>query len=273
MNTSQVRELPANTLIVDPRVQRVLDPVRVRKIANTWDDLMVGVLTVSHRLPSFDEVTDEQFVVLDGQTRLEAFRAVCGKDTVAPLRVEVHEGLTLKEEAAIFLRHNDRKGVTPLDRYRIALVAGEEWATDIYDIAEKYEWFARGTDTRPGYEGKIRRFESISAVEKIYRADQGEAVPGTALLRVFATVGDAWPNETGTITSETINGLGMIFSRHPDLDHHGLTHKLKKIGYYKYVSGIHDTRRGNSGMSVAAAAYAHTLDIYNLGRRSRRIDA
>ena len=275
MNTSEVRDIPANLLTVDPRVQRVLDPGRVRKIASSWDDLMVGVLTVSHRtdvpLPVPDgggNFTTDEYVVLDGQTRLEAFRAVCGASTVATLRAEVHTGLTVKEEAAMFLEHNNRKAVTPLDRYRIALVAGEEWAEAIYDIAALYNWFAQGTDPAPGHVGRVRRFTAIAAAEKIYRTDDG-----TALLRVFSAIDTAWPKEPGTVTTETLNGLGLIFARHPDLDHHGLTLKLGKTGYYKYVSGIHDTRRGNTGMSIAQASYTHTLDIYNRGRRTRRISA
>jgi hypothetical protein len=124
MTDFEVRELPANVLTVDPRVQRVLDPRRVQRLAEHWNELMVGVLTVSHRTDPLDP-TAESYVVLDGQTRLGAFRhpLVCGPTTSAPVLCQVYEGLQLPEEAAMFLQHNDRKSVRPIDNYRLSLVA------------------------------------------------------------------------------------------------------------------------------------------------------
>jgi hypothetical protein len=262
MNSSAVREIPANELSIDLRVQRELDYRRVSKVAANWNDLMVGVLTVSER-------ADGTKVVLDGQTRLMALRLVCGDpETNSPVLVQVHTGLTLQEEAAIFLEHNDRKSVTPLDRFRIALVAQEQWALDIADIAAVHGWYVQGAPVPEEVFGKARRFSAITAAEKIYKLDEGES-----LNRVFDTIVNAWPKESGTVGTETLNGFGLMYFRHPTLDHYGLTQKLGKLGFNRFVSGVHDHRRGNVGTSIAQAAYTHTLDIYNLGRRTRRIDS
>jgi hypothetical protein len=71
--TTELMEIGADKLSIDPRVQRVVDPRRVAKLAANWDDLMVGVITVSHRtsalpLPDGSAAVEEN-VILDGQTR------------------------------------------------------------------------------------------------------------------------------------------------------------------------------------------------------------
>lgn len=278
MNTSHVVPVPADRLSVDSRVQRSLDPRRVKLVATAWDDLMVGVLTVSQRIdPEWAQNKDAalglpskeaQLVVLDGQTRLAAFRAVNGENTKGTLRCEVHTGLTLAEEASIFLQHNNRKAVAPVDRFRIALVAEEKWAINIQGITARHGWYAQGTEIPGVSVGKARRFSAVSAAEKIYRTDDG-----LSLTRTFETISDAWPHAAGTVCTETLNGLGLMYSRHPELDAHGMTVKLAKIGYGKYISSVSDYRRANTGMSIAQAAYRFTLDLYNRGRRTHRIDA
>jgi hypothetical protein len=272
MNTTpEVRNVPANLLTVDPQVQRAPDPARVKRIAENWDDMMAGVLTVSHRralvMPSPGNVeVDEEFVVLDGQTRLEAFRLVCNDDgdTTLCLPCQVFTSLTRQEEASIFLQHNDRRAVTPRDRYRLALVAREEWALDIRDIAARVGWFAQGSP-KPG--SHHTSFSAIGAAEKIYRMDEG-----VSLRRVFNTVDSAWQRPSGAVCIETLYGLGTLFARYgEEVDSRSLVLKLSKIGVYKFISGVSDRRRVNPGISVSRAAADWTLDMYNAGRRSHKL--
>jgi hypothetical protein len=260
---TEVRDIPANELSVDLRVQRVVDPRRVAKLAASWDDLMVGVLTVSHRRNSFvGEGSPDELIVLDGQTRLEGLRAVCGVATTSALTCQVHTGLTLKEEAKIFLEHNDRKAVTPLDHFRISLVAEEPWAVEIKEIAGHYNWAVAGT----GESGQ-RKFQAIGAAKRIYNTDDGES-----LDRTFGVITAAWPREPGTVCGETISGVGGLLAGHGGLDLRGLVHKLAIMGFNKYYSSVHDTYRAHPSMSLAKAAYVRTVEIYNAGRRSKRLE-
>jgi hypothetical protein len=262
-----VEEVPANLLMIDERVQRQIDPRRVQRLADSWNDLMVGVLTVSRRvaIPAQRKTGPAQeLVVLDGQTRLAAFRAVCSEETVAPLACQVHEGLTLQEEASIFIRHNDRKAVSPADRFRLALMANEGWAININAITTRFNWYAIGT-RKDDPSGKA--YTAISAVEKIYRLDDG-----LALRRVFETVGASWGRPKNAICSETLYGIGTLFANHAeDIDTRSLVQKLGKLGVNKFISGVTDRRRANPGMSIQRAAAEWTVDIYNIGRRSKRI--
>lgn len=273
MTQFKIKEIPADQLIVDPRVQRESNPARVRKMADEWNDAMVGVLVVSHRqgtravdfLRGGVAAESEQFVVLDGQTRLEAFRLVCNDDSVtaAPLLAQVYEGLTLQEEAEIFLKHNDRRAVAPLDRFRLAVTAKEEWALDIHDIAARHGWFAKGMDKGPN----ARRFAAVGSLEKLYNLDGG-----VSLQRTLDVIDAAWENPNGAICTETINGLGLLFHRYGEsVDDRSLVHKLAKLGFNRYLSGVSDRRRAMPGTSISKAAADWVLDLYNANRRTKRL--
>lgn len=265
------RAVPADQLTIDPRVQRASDPRRVKKLADNWDDLMVGVLTVSHRVKYPAVGTDsldrtEEFVVLDGQTRLEAFRLVCNDDAVtsASLSCQVYEGLTLQEEADIFLKHNDRRAVTPRDRFRLAVTAGEEWALDIRDISARTGWYVQGTEK---IDPKGHSFSAVGAAEKVYLLDEGRS-----LKKTFAMIDAAWQNPSGAVCSETLFGLGMLYARFEDeVDGRSLVQRLAKMGVNKFIAGVSDRRRANPGMSIRSAAGDYMVDLYNVGRRTRRI--
>lgn len=266
---TEVKNLPASLLTVDPEVQRLPDPRRVKLIADEWDDLMVGVLTVSHRTASafrlssrgIDQVVDE-YVVLDGQTRLEAFRLVTGtRTTNGHLLCEVYEGLTKAEEAEIFLKHNNRRAVHARDQFRIAYVAGQEWAVEITRVLADNGWAARGVDLgRP-----MRQFGGVSAAKKIY--DLGGV---DALRKTFTTIHNAWGSKTRDgVNAHTLYGVGMLHARHPELtpkELHGFVTKLKKVLPGQFVAEVTaDKRRYHQ--SVQTAAYNYVIALYNKGRK------
>lgn len=264
---STITRLKVDELSVDPRVQRRPDPVRVRKLADTWDPRMVGVLTVSHRIFPGEDGGTEAYVVLDGQTRMLALEMVAAETEFeeATVTCEVFEGLTFAEEAAMFLRHNDRKAVTPRDLFRLAVASEEEWALNIRDIAAEHGWYVQGTT--PASATGFRIFTAIGAVEKVYNLDDGRA-----LRRTFDVIDRAWGRTGGVVSSETVYGIGLLFASHPTgIDGSGLVHKLSKIGINRFVSAIHDRKRATPGMSVRKAAQEYTVDLYNRGRRTHRV--
>jgi len=266
--TKETLELSAAQLSIDPRVQRIVDPRRVAEIAANWNDLYVGTITVSHRVPGLAMIggdAKEEWIILDGQTRWNALKAVCGVDTTTcTIPADVYTGLTLQEEAAMFLKHNNRKAVTPLDTFRIALVAEEEWAVNIRNIAAKYNWAVAGTA-----EKGQRRFNAISAAKKIYFADG----TGATLDRTFSVIDASWPGQVGAVCGESINGIGGLYASHGGLDTAGFVTKLAKLGFNKFFSQVHDTYRAWPSLSLPQAAYYRTVEIYNANRRSKRIEA
>jgi hypothetical protein len=265
---TETRELPASILTIDPRVQRKLDQRRVDKLAAEWDDLMVGIITVSHRagltgpFANLSGGTEpvEEYVVLDGQTRLAAFRQVCGQDTDMLILAQVHIGLTLEEEAEIFLKHNNRKAVSSTDRFRIAVVAGEPWALDITEILAEHNWTARGVtvDGKP-----MRQFSGVVAAEKIYRQGGYKALKNT-----FVTIENAWGSRGEAVCTHTLYGLGLLHARHPELvskQLHGLVTKLSKVPVGTFIGEITSDRR-RYNQSLQTAAYDYVIELYNKGR-------
>lgn len=264
MTAPGVREIPADQLTVDPEVQRNLDPKRVEKLAASWDDRMVGIITVSHRAPrAGSESPTGAYVVLDGQTRLAAFRRVCGEATTAPMLAQVHERLTKPEEASIFLEHNDRKAVTPHDQFRLAITAMQPEALAVHAITTRHGWLARGLVPDGADRKKYRRFAAIGAVLKIYRMDGG-----AALDRALTTIGNVWPGRSGVVVPETLYGLGTLFARHPEItskDAHGFVRKLAKIPFEQFTGDVTaESRRYRR--SIAVSAYSQVLAIYNSRR-------
>ena len=265
---SEIRPVPASQLTVDPEVQRLPDPRRVKRIADDWDSLMVGVLTVSHRtqplVPGVQYGSDnpvDTFVVLDGQTRLEAFRVVCGPRTNQTLDAQVYEGLTKAEEAEIFLKHNNRRAVHARDTFRIAYVAGQEWAVDITRVLADNGWAARGVDVgRP-----LKQFGAVSAAKRVYDAGGHDA-----LVKTFTTITNAWGSKTKDgVNAHTLYGIGMLHARHPELtskELHGFVTKLKKILPGQLVAEITSDKR-RYRQSVQVAAYNYVVSLYNRGRR------
>ena len=167
----------------------------------------------------------------------------------------------------MFLQHNDRKSVTPRDNFRLSRVAGEKWAQDIHEIGARHGWYVQ-SDQVPEGTSPVRRYQAVSAAQKIYRIDEGES-----LRLAFETIANAWPGAVNTVGTETLNGLGLLYAYHPGIDRQGLTQKLGKIGFNRFYSGVHDHQRGNVGTSVPQSAYQHTVDLYNHGRRTKRLSA
>lgn len=263
---TEIKALPASLLTVDPEVQRQLDPRRVSKIAADWDDLMVGVLTVSHRvrpvlLAGHEQTDPDSYVVLDGQTRLEAFRAVAGTPaTTGTLICEVYEGLSRAEEADIFLKHNDRKAVHTRDAFRLAYTAGQDWAVQITEVLAANGYASRGVDLgRP-----MRQFDSISAAKKIYDAGGAEA-----LRKTFTTTSNAWGSKSREAASAPVlYGVGMLHARHPELvskQLHGFVTKLSRMLPGQVIAEIMTDRR-RYRQSTQTAAYNWAVALYNRGR-------
>lgn len=264
--SAQFETLKLSELTIDPAVQRQLDPRRVRKLVQDWDPKMIGVITVSRRYHPVTGFDGPDYgvanVVLDGQTRVEAAKTVDPEGTIA---CQVFEGLSTAEEAAMFLKHNDRKAVTPRDRFRLAVVAEDESALAIRDLAASHGWYVQGMVS--GETKGLKIFSAVTAVERVYALDEGRA-----LKRTFQVIDKAWGHQTGAVSSETLYGIGLLFAEHPTgVDAPGLIHKLSKNGLNRYLAAVSDRRRTHPGMSIRTAAAEWTVEIYNRGRRTHRL--
>jgi hypothetical protein len=106
---------------IDPRIQRGEEGPEIAHIVANFNKAALGTFTLSRR-------TNGDLVVLDGQQR----RAACFKvEFNEQVQAIVHDGLTLAEEAQLFLDLNYRRSVNAWTQFRVARTAGDPLAQAI----------------------------------------------------------------------------------------------------------------------------------------------
>ena len=260
-----VETLTADLLEVDPYVQRKLNESRVAKIAADFHEAAVGVLIVSAR--NWNRSTLEEplrYVVLDGQTRLEAIRRFTGTpDTKMPVVCQVFHGLTRAEEAEIFIEHNDRAAVRKIDLFRLALVAGHEWARELDSVVRRHGYEASDSSSPE------RRFTAISTAQRIIALPDGMS----ALDRAFDLLARSWGYRVNAASAEAVDGLALLFHRHgSSVDVVGFAKKLALTDTPQTFKANVMAYRAAIGLGRTEAAYRYVIKVYNSGKRSRQLD-
>lgn len=263
-----VETLPANLLEIDPGVQRRLNESRVAKIAADFHESALGVFIVSARRSQDPGGAPgnikTRYVVLDGQTRLGALRKFAGTESTAmPVVCQVFHGLTRAEEAEIFIEHNDRAAVRKIDLFRLALVAGQDWAVDLNRLVTRHGF--EPNDSTPAE----RRFTAISTAQRILRLPEGDV----ALDKAFEFIARSWGHRTNAASAEAVDGLGLLFHRHGEaVDVVGFARKLATTDTPQTFKANVMNYRATMGVSRTEAAYRYVLRVYNSGRRSKGLE-
>src|SRR4029077_1167046 len=124
----EVWQLEVDALIVDHDYQRPVSWPFVRRIAQSFDETLVGTIDVAERH------ADVVYAILDGQLRFEAMKLV-GKTTVW---ASVYKGLSKQAEARFFIHKNrDKKEMHPFYTYRALLAAGDEETVEIEKLVKR----------------------------------------------------------------------------------------------------------------------------------------
>lgn len=265
-----VETIPANLLEIDPGVQRKPNESRMIRIAAEFHESALGVFTVSARaanpIPGSEqpEQTKTRYVVLDGQTRLGAIHRFTGTpDTTLPVVCQVYHGLTRAEEAEIFLLHNDRAAVRKVDLFRLALVAGQDWAVELDAVVKRHGYEA--TDSA----SPERRFTAISTAQRIIKLPEGM----DALDRAFGFLARSWGYRVNAASAEAVDGLSLLFHRHgKDVDVVGFARKLAATDTPQTFKSNVMAYRAAMGVGRTEAAYRYVIKVYNSGRRSRGLE-
>ena len=244
------RKLKANELIVDPQVQREVDPKRVRNMAADLNLSAIGVLCVSER-------SNGDMVVLDGGHRRGALIEAGEGDT--PITCEVYRNLTVADEAMIFRYRNNTQKVGYLDRFRVRLVEGEEIAVEVERLANKHGWAVVGSPESSG----MPILHSVQKLEELYRRNEHVA---NEVLKV-ATL--SWGHDPNAVDYRILGGLGSFLTRYwdevdsSDLENRLSTYKGGPNVLIQQSQGLREIRK-----VPAASAIAELItDIYNKNRR------
>lgn len=149
--TVDIRTVLVSQLRIDTAVQRhEPDMKRVAKLAEEWEDSLVGLLLVSVR-------DDGDMVVLDGAHRMLAAR----QRGITSLDAEVFFHLTTADEAALFGGRNDRLKVSPLDHWRVRRLRGDKTVLAIEAVLREH-------DAQIGYR-PAEGYCCVGVLEELYR--------------------------------------------------------------------------------------------------------
>lgn len=186
-----VAAVPVAEMFIDHTYQRELEERRAHRMGKTWDPRLVGVLDVADR----GENASPRYAVINGQHR---WAAASHAGTATHLAANVHTGLTVADEAALF-RDIDQstKKLTVWDRWKARRAAGDTTVLGIDAIAEGF-----GLKVVQG--SSANYIVCLSALEYCYGVDP------TYLARALELIGDVWPGDSAGLKHGIVRGLFEI---------------------------------------------------------------
>lgn len=233
------------SLITDLRVQRPLDLARVQELfEKPFDANMLGTVIVSKR-------TDGSMILLDGQTRVAA-KAKAGSN--GNVHAQVYTGLTLKDEASMFLAYNNNKAVSALDKFLVRVTEGDPTALTITSILAAHGWRV----CAGGADGTI---QAVVALERAFTRGgaNGERVVGA----VMGAITKAWGYDFAGANASLIGGVAELFLRYGDMvDQSKLIRELQSTSPRTLMGrarGMKESRVFSDSLPVIVGRVLHTL--------------
>lgn len=257
--TSSVEWIPLADVHTDPRVNtRPVDNGWVdRKLSEGFDPDKLGVPIISAR-------PDGTYVWLDGQNRGSLTRRAGWGDQ--KIQARVFRGLTVAQEAELFLGHNDNRQVKPVYKFLAKVTAGDPDAVAINQVVNELGWKISDY-VADRHVTAVRSLEKIHAGDKRSDSDMDGINTVRQTLRVTT---EAWGYKAEAATGQLLQGIGMVFSRYGDaIDTSALVKKLSS--YPGGAAGVLGDARGLQqyhGGTVAHCISETVVRLYNKNRRA-----
>lgn len=236
-------------LFVDHTYQRPADLGRARKLAACWDRRLAGVVEVSDRGAGLAA----RYAVIDGQHRWEAARL---RDPNALLVANIHEGLSVAEEASLFDRLNrERRRPSTWDHWRARKGGGDATVLAI-DAAVTALGLTVDPTTRDGH------VRCTSTLEKLAGLGGIELVRDTLTL-----IMDVWDLRMDAYDAPLVHAVGLIlYHLHGRIDPERLADTL--LGVLPLALRTHAAAMGETLTGTAGVRMAITIMVfYNKNRR------
>lgn len=227
------RMIAADSLVVYPEVQRIAPTKEsVNAIARDLNYNKLGTLTVSAR-------ADGTFSLIDGQRRVAALKSR-GLGSYR-CKCTVYSGLSIQQEAELFLALNSVRVVGAIDRFAVGVTAKIPECIGVTESVHRIGWRV-GRSAGPG------SCVCTEALVAIWRHDKN----GALLNRVLGVLNDAFGRDKHTLSGHLVSGVGRFMQR-SDVDAKALTDKLRaKFSTPGHVVTMARTRRETEGGSMAA---------------------
>lgn len=244
---SKVRPVPIGQMRVPPELvtQRRFRAAHANYLAANLDLNKLGLPVINHR--------DGIYWVCDGQHRVWALKANGFEADV--LDCEVYEGLSDPQMAEMFLGRDDRKAITPFDKFHVACTAGRSRENGIRRTVE-------GVGLKIGRGDEEDTIRSVGALGKVYDT-AGAVVLGQA-LRVLK---GAFAGDPASFDGRLIEGVGMVFNRYNGRTNEDtLTARLAVTnGGVRGVLRRAEDLRVRTGSQKSHCVAAAVVEIHNRG--------
>jgi hypothetical protein len=233
--TYTVETLKAADLEVDRRVQRDnLKAKKVEEMVKNFNPDALGVLTVSRR-------KDHGLYIIDGWHRNETVRIVT--DNTGEVVCHVFTGLTVAEEAQMFLDINYGDQPNIHEKFKASLVAGDPESLQIDQIVRSVGWAISGSPNN----GNINAIKSLQRLQAL--STKTEAEPNLVLL-TLKVITRAWGNDRFGTQAAVLDGLGRVLSEYGS-----------RIDFDSLVERLAVTKGGPQGLIGAARNLASTKSM------------
>lgn len=247
------QHLDVSTFLTDPSYQR--DPKdrlpELRRMADTFDPQLFGVLTVTQR-------SDRRWFIIDGAGRAYVHYILLGR--TAPLPCIVLPAMSVAEEAQKFvdLNHN-RRAVNSGCMFKAAVAAQHKEAVAIQTVFDELG-MTIGRDCGP------QNIASIQSVKTIFRAGK------EYLRRALAIKKAVWPDEV--VGGGLLEGVAYFLRDVPNLDEAAFRNVLKEYPPEDTLARLKKLGGDRAPLKRYVPAWSACLwaDKYNEGRRKGRVD-
>lgn len=188
-------QIPLSKLFIDERTQRPLMDRHATELVANYNVLFLGVLVVSQR-------TNGMYAVLDGQHRMYAITRC---DAEEPVTCLVFKGLTLAQEAEIFLGYNTQGVVHRTAKFTVQITAGDPGTIRIGKILDKHS-------VEPGV--GLHKFSAIVTAVRICGWPEGEQT----FDQTMGVLSSAWAAVTrgNPYHGSIVMGMARLIHRYGD---------------------------------------------------------
>lgn len=247
--SSKTMRLAPNKVGIDMRVQRALDPRRVKELSAKFNPHALGVLTASQR-------PDETYVYLDGQTRAEVLR-LRGEGHIPVLTI-VYFGLSVPEEAAMFRTLNDTKKLGASDDFRMAVEMNDPIAVRANRVLNTFGWTAET--------GKTKTFRAVNTLYNWVERD--EYATKSALMVLSGT----WGASPAAAHASLVAGFCLFIHRYGkshSMDYSSFIQRLQKQKEHTPQAFLGRCRANKDarGIGLPDAVADVLVGVYNANRR------
>ncbi|MCV7424376.1 hypothetical protein H7K45_27905 [Mycobacterium yunnanensis] len=199
-----IAAIRVDEMFADLSYQRDVDTpeerARIRKMHAQWSPRLLGVLEVSDR---GEESTGPRYAIVDGHHR---WSAACMFDNPPALVANVHTGLTVADEAALFDKLNrERKSTNTWDHWRARRAAADPFVASVEATAARVGL----TVAQQAKDGNVR---CIGALEKVAKSG-----PGLPLLKdTLQVLHDTWGKQFDAYDAPLVSGMAMLLNAFDD---------------------------------------------------------